>query len=51
MSRSKNATKSERFLAEMEAELYWQTFLELLTPNALTTATEGGYLRIHWPPF
>jgi GMP synthase PP-ATPase subunit len=26
----------------MEAELYWQTFLELLTPNALTTATEGG---------
>jgi hypothetical protein len=51
LPRSKDATKRERFLAEMEAEVSWQTFLELLPPTAPAKATEGVYLRIHWPPF
>jgi len=50
LPRSKDAAKREKFLAEMEAVVPWQTFLELLPPTTPTTAVEGAF-RIHWPPF
>ena len=46
LTTAKKQTKREKFLAEMEAVVPWQSLIDLIEPHYTKASKKGG-----WPPY